>query len=68
MLRENLPMRGRKLPHIQVVGKDAEDGKAILHNFAGELGQSGYITNHHYANGGFTHYVAKGEGEAFFRA
>jgi len=39
MLREKLPMRGQTVAHILVVGKDADDGKAILHRFAGELGQ-----------------------------
>lgn len=68
MLRDKLPMRGRAVAHFLVVGKDAEDGKAILHRFASELGQSGYNTNHRYSNGGFSQFVANQEGEAFFRA
>ena len=54
--------------HILVVGKDADDAKAILQRFAAELGQSGYNTKYHYTNGGFSQFVAKREGEAFFRA
>jgi hypothetical protein len=68
MLRDKLPMQGRRVAHILAVGKDADDSKAILHRFAAELAQSGYNTSHHYTDGGFSQFVANREGEAFFRA
>jgi hypothetical protein len=68
MLRDKLPRAGRELEHILVVGKDADDSKAILHRFAAELGQSGYNTKHGYTNVGFSQFVASGELEAFLRA
>jgi hypothetical protein len=67
-LRDKLPRAGRQVTHILVVGKDADDSKAILHRFAAELGQSGYNTNHRYTDGGFSRFVANREGEAFLRA
>jgi hypothetical protein len=68
MLRERLPMHGRRVAHILAVGKDADDSKAILHRFAAELAQSGYNTNHHYTSGGFSQFVARREVETFLRA
>ena len=68
MLREKLPMGGRRVAHILVVGKNSADAKATLHFFASELGQSGYNQSHSYANAGFSQFVANREGEAFLRA
>jgi hypothetical protein len=68
LLRDGLPRRGREVTHLLVVGRDAKDGKEILHRFAGELGQSGYNTRHHYTEGGFTQFVLNREAEAFLRA
>jgi len=68
MLQEFLPNHGRGVRHIWVVGKDSDDGKDILHRLAADLRQSGYNTNHRHPDGGFSQFVAKGEGEAFFRA
>jgi hypothetical protein len=68
MLRERLPMGGRRVAHILVVGKNSADAKATLHFFASELGQSGYNQPHSYANAGFSQFVANREGEAFLRA
>ena len=50
MLRDKLPRAGREVERILVVGKDADDGKEILHRFAAELGQSGYNTRNRYTN------------------
>ena len=68
MLRQKLPMGGRRVEHMLVVGKNSDDAKATLHFFASELGQSGYKQSHSYANEGFSQFVANREGEAFLRA
>ncbi|MGB9512109.1 MAG: hypothetical protein WBU20_10505, partial [Candidatus Acidiferrum sp.] len=68
ILRDHLPVRGRGVRHILVVGKGAVDAKAILHHFAPEIGQSEYSTNHYCADGGFSKFVGNHEGEAFFGA
>jgi hypothetical protein len=67
MLRDKLPRGGREVAHIMVVGKGAEDSKEILHRFAAELGQSGYHSNHHYTDGGFSKFVAERKAGAFLR-
>jgi len=67
MLRDKLPRAGREVERILVVGKDADDGKEILHRFAAELGQSGYNTRHLYTDGGFGQFVADNEVENFLK-
>jgi len=68
MLRERLPMGGRRVERIFVVGKNSTDANSTLHFFASELGQSGYKESHSYASGGFSQFVANREGDVFLRA
>jgi len=68
MLRERLPMGGRRVARILAVGRNSADANATLHFFASELGQSGYKQSHAHANSGFSQFVANREGEAFLRA
>jgi hypothetical protein len=58
--------RTRKLTDLKVVGRDADDAWQILKYFAGEIGL--LPRNSSVADGGFSQFVANGEGEPFFRA
>jgi len=61
MLRSAVSWRG--LTHLFVVGKNAEDARAILNYFAGELGRM--PGNHSVAREGFSQFVVGGEGDTF---
>jgi len=58
--------RTRNLTHLKVVGKDAEEAGRIVRYFAGEIGLLPRDSS--VAAGGFSQFVAEGEGEPFFRA
>jgi hypothetical protein len=64
MLREALPRRG--ITHLYVVGSDAKNALATLEYFAGELR---YFPKYYSAcDGGFSKFVATGEGIPFLAA
>jgi len=63
ILRRNLK---RGLTHLTVVGKDQEEGWAILKRFVGEIGQQPPYYSP--GVGGFTHFVMEREGETLFKA
>jgi hypothetical protein len=67
MLQDKLPAHGRAVARIQVVGKDAEDGKMILDRLSAEFRQSGYDANYSYASGGFSAFIANFEVEKLLK-
>jgi len=56
------------LAHLIVVGSNFSDSEGILEYFAQQIGQTPSPLSRYFGQGGFTHFVANQEGEAFLRA